>query len=286
MKQLLLIVTLFFSANVVFAQSDPIIIFPNGAPHESGTYTEASDRSGSNVSGHSVNRMSEISVPTITIYKAQNPGRDNKTVVVCPGGGYSILAYDLEGSEVCTMLNANGINAVLLKYRVPRRPGRQKHEAALEDLQRAISIVRSRAWEFCLNPNQIGVIGFSAGAHLCAMVSNSDSRIYNKIDDCDTVSTRPDFCALVYPAYLSGENFALASDVKPSTSTPPTFIVQTQDDQNYINSSIFYYYALKGLNVPVTMHLFSEGGHGYGLRDTGKAVNSWPERLVEWIRAL
>ncbi|MEG1635166.1 MAG: alpha/beta hydrolase [Rikenellaceae bacterium] len=263
-----------------------MVLFPEGAPHEkAGAYIEKNDISGPKNSGLTVNRMSGVSVPLITIYNARIPSRDNKTVVVCPGGGYGILAYDLEGTEICRMLSDNGINAVLLKYRVPRREGREKHAAALEDVQRAISVVRSRADEFGLNPNQIGVMGFSAGAHLSVMASNSE-RTYAKIDSCDNQPVRPDFCAIIYPAYLSGANFGLAADVKPSPQTPPTFIVQAQDDTNYIDSALFYYYALKDNKVPVTMHLYSDGGHGYGLRQTGKLVNTWPLRFVEWVKSL
>lgn len=286
MRRIILIMAVMLTASQLFAQNKQIILFPDGAPHEkSGAYVEKGDISGPTMSGRSVNRISGVSTPIITIYKAAIPSRDNKTVVVCPGGGYNILAYNLEGEEICEMLNNNGINAVLLKYRVPRREGRQKHEAALEDVQRAISIVRSRAKELGLNSEKIGVMGFSAGAHLSVMASNTE-RSYTKIDSLDNVSVRPDFCAIIYPAYLSGKGFTLASDVKPSSQTPPTFIVQTQDDTNYINSSIFYYYALKENKVPVTMHLYSTGGHGYGIRNSGKLVNGWGERLIEWINSL
>lgn len=286
MRKLIFTMVILFATAKLYGQSEPIVLFPKGAPHEKiGAYVEKNDISGPLVSGHSVNRMTGVSVPTITIYNARIPARDNKTVVVCPGGGYNILAYDMEGEEICKMLNDNGINAVLLKYRVPRREGRQKHEAALEDVQRAISVVRSKAKELGLNGEKIGVMGFSAGAHLAVMASNSE-RSYDKIDSLDNVSVRPDFCAIIYPAYLSGEKFGLASDVKPTAQTPPTFIVQTEDDSSYIDSSLFYYYALKNNKVPATMHLYSVGGHGYGIRDMGKPISSWNQRLVEWIESL
>ena len=268
-------------------QEREIVLFPNGAPNETKSYVEADNTSGPKLSGATVNRMTGVSSPMMTIYKADLPIRGNKTVIVAPGGGYNILAYDLEGIEVCKMLNENGINAVLLKYRVPRREGRAKHEAALEDIQRAISILRCKADEFGVNPEEIGVMGFSAGAHLSVMASTLyGKRGYIAIDECDSVSVRPDFCALIYPAYLSGSDFKLASDVVPTVDTPPTFIAQAQDDKYFIDSSIFYYYALKELGVPTTMHLYPSGGHGYGLRDTGNQVNSWTGRLVEWIGSL
>ena len=208
-------------------------------------------------------------------------------MVVCPGGGYNILAYDLEGDEVCEWLNNLGITAVLLKYRVPRREGLEKHTAPLQDLQRAIGYVRAHAEEMNIDPQRIGVMGFSAGGHLSAMASNNfDKRTYPAVDAADKVSCRPDFCLLVYPAYLDGENFKLAPELKVSAATPPTMLVQTEDDKSYINSSLFYYYALKEAGVPARMHLYSKGGHGYGLRDTGAAVNEWPDRAEDWFREL
>lgn len=288
MKSLILITTaIMMNITSVDAQNLEIMLFPDGAPNETQTFIEYEDSSGSKLSGATINRMHNVSSPMITIYKADLPIKGNKTVIVVPGGGYHILAYDLEGVEICKMLNKNGINAVLLKYRVPRREGREKHEAPLEDIQRAISILRYRADEIGVNSHNIGVMGFSAGAHLSVMASTLyGKRSYLKVDECDTVSVRPDFCVLIYPAYLSGEHFKLASDIVPTIDTPPTFIAQTQDDAGYIDSSIFYYYALKELDVAVTMHLYPEGGHGYGLRDTGHLVNSWPDRLVEWIDLL
>ena len=154
----------------------------------------------------------------------------------------------------------------------------------MQDAQRAIGYIRSHADELKIDPNRLGIMGFSAGAHLSAMVSNNYlKRAYPHIDEMDTVNTRPNFCALIYPAYLSGENFSLAPDVKVSRDTPPTFLVQAEDDKSFINSSLFYYYALKELDVPVSVHLYPKGGHGYGLRDTGAGVNVWPKLMEAWL---
>jgi acetyl esterase/lipase len=226
-----------------------------------------------------------VSEPTITIYPAPEENSNGTAMLVCPGGGYNILAYDLEGDEICEWLNELGITAILLKYRVPRREGLQKHEAPLQDAQRALGYIRSHAKDLNINPDRIGVMGFSAGAHLSTMLSNSSSleRTYPIIDDMDKVSCRPDFCLLVYPAYLDGADFQLAPEIQVSSNTPPTLIIQAADDKSYINSSLFYYYALKEAEVPVTMHLYSSGGHGYGLRDTGEQVNEWPLRAEDWF---
>ena len=173
---------------------------------------------------------------------------------------------------------------MLVKYRVPRRAGLAKHEAPLQDLQRAIAYTRAHAKEWNIDENKIGVMGFSAGAHLAAMASNSYGELtYPAMDSNDKVSVRPDFCMLIYPAYLDGENFSITPELKVTDKTPPTFLVQTQDDYRLLNSSLFYYYALKELKVPVSMHLYHSGGHGYGLRNTGHLVNEWPFRALNWL---
>lgn len=271
----------------IMAQDKPIQLFPKGAPGEQTKLIEKALPEGGKVGGASVLRLSGVSDPTITIYPASDEVATGAAMVVCPGGGYEILAYDLEGDEICQWLNEIGVTAVLLKYRVPRRTGLEKHTAPLQDVQRAISLVRSKAEELNLDPQRIGVMGFSAGAHLAAMASTSyDKRTYPEVDAADKVSCKLDFCLLVYPAYLDGPNFTIAPELKVTAQTPPTMLVQTEDDKSYINSSLFYYYALKEAGVPATMHLYSKGGHGYGLRDTGNAVNEWPYRAEEWFMEL
>ena len=271
----------------IMAQDKPIQLFPKGAPGEQTKLIEKALPEGGKVGGASVLRLSGGSDPTLTIYPASDEVATGAAMVVCPGGGYEILAYDLEGDEICQWLNEIGVTAVLLKYRVPRRTGLEKHTAPLQDVQRAISLVRSKAEELNLDPQRIGVMGFSAGAHLAAMASTSyDKRTYPEVDAADKVSCKPDFCLLVYPAYLDGPNFTIAPELKVTAQTPPTMLVQTEDDKSYINSSLFYYYALKEAGVPATMHLYSKGGHGYGLRDTGNAVNEWPYRAEEWFMEL
>ncbi|MDL2264998.1 alpha/beta hydrolase [Parabacteroides sp. OttesenSCG-928-G21] len=272
----------------IMAQESPILLFPDSAPGETTTLIEKGDTNGGKVAEKSVLRIMNVSEPTITIYPAPEENSNGTAMLVCPGGGYNILAYDLEGDEICEWLNELGITAVLLKYRVPRREGLQKHEAPLQDAQRALGYIRSHAKGLNINPDRIGVMGFSAGAHLSTMLSNSSSleRTYPILDDMDKVSCRPDFCLLVYPAYLDSADFQLAPEIQVSSNTPPTLIIQAADDKSYINSSLFYYYALKEAEVPVTMHLYSSGGHGYGLRDTGEQVNEWPLRAEDWFSEL
>ncbi|MDL2222007.1 alpha/beta hydrolase [Parabacteroides sp. OttesenSCG-928-N08] len=271
----------------LFAQEQTILLFPEGAPGESVALIERADQDGGKVGGETVLRITDVSEPTITLFPAPPEKATGAAMLVCPGGGYNILAYDLEGYEVCEWLNQLGVTAILLKYRVPRRQGLEKHEAPLQDAQRALGYIRSHATDWGIDPARIGVMGFSAGAHLSAMLSNSfEARTYPSVDAADKVSCRPDFCLLVYPAYLEGERFGVAKEVKVTAQTPPTLLIQTQDDSHHINSSFFYAFAMKEAGAPVWMHIYHTGGHGYGLRDTGVAVNQWPYRAEEWFREI
>ncbi|WP_106827871.1 alpha/beta hydrolase [Parabacteroides pacaensis] len=273
--------------SIVKAQNKPIVLFPKGAPSETKSLIEKGETDGGKVGGEAVLRITDVSSPTITIYQAPDDVASGAAMLVCPGGGYEILAYDLEGTEVCEWLNEIGITAILLKYRVPRRKGREKHEAPLQDVQRAIGYIRAHANELNIDPARIGVMGFSAGAHLAVMASNNyETRTYPLMDEADKITSRPDFCLLVYPAYLSGENFQLSPEIKVTSHTPPTMLIQAEDDKPHINSSLYYYYALKEAGVPAWMHLYSKGGHGYGLRDTGTAVNEWPYRVEDWLNEI
>ena len=263
---------------IATAQERFIPLFSDSVPEAKLNIVEKSVSSG-NTGGRTVNRISNVTAPGITVYQASKENATGAAVLVCPGGGYNILAYDLEGTEVCEWLNSLGITAILLKYRVPRRAGRAKHEAPLEDAQRAMQYIRQNSETLQIDSNKVGVIGFSAGAHLSAMLSNA-------APSADKIDLRPNFCMLIYPAYLDGARFELASEVTPSAQTPPTLLIQAQDDKPYINSSLFYYYALKELQVPTTMHLYPAGGHGYGLRDGGFSVSQWPLRAAAWLQSL
>jgi acetyl esterase/lipase len=269
----------------LLSQEKQIVLFPEGAPGETVKLKQVDDLTGNKVAGCPVLRIDNVSEPTITFYPASADNNSGVTIIVNPGGGYNILAYNLEGTEICKRFNSYGINCVLVKYRVPRRDGLEKHEAPLQDLQRAIAYTRSHAMEWNINPDKIGVMGFSAGAHLSAVAStNYSNRTYPRIDSNDDVSLRPDFTVLVYPAYLSADKFSISPELKVDSNTPPTILIQTQDDKNYIDSSIFYYYALKQANVTAAMHLYPSGGHGYGARNTGHSVNEWPHRVLSWLR--
>lgn len=210
-------------------------------------------------------------------------------MVVFPGGGYQILAMDLEGTEICRWLNSIGVTAVLLKYRVPSPKGPPQYTHPLEDAQRAVGLVRYHAKEWGIDPNRIGVIGFSAGGDMAALLSNNFAkRTYSAVGPADAVSCRPDFTMLVYPAYLvdAKNNYKLAPELKVTRATPPTFLVQAEDDPVHVENSIYYFLALKKAGVPAEMHIYPAGGHGYGLRRTSKTVTTWPARAESWMRSL
>lgn len=266
------------------SQLQTYMLYPNGAPGETKAMEEKENPFNIQVGGLPVRIIANVGDPTITFYPAPKDNNTGFTIIVCPGGGYNVLAYDLEGTEVCELFNSYGINCVLLKYRVPKRKGLLKHEVSTQDLQRAIAYTRYHAEQWSIKEDKIGVIGFSAGALSAAIASNSfDELSYQAVDLIDDTDVRPDFCMLIYPAYLDGENFSIAPELSVTDKTPPTFLVQTQDDHKLLNSSLFYYYALKEAKVSATMHLYPKGYHGYGVRDTGFLVNEWPQRAVSWM---
>jgi acetyl esterase/lipase len=240
--------------------------------------------------------VGNVSRPTMTVYSpdGKNTGA---AVVVFPGGGYLILSMDLEGTEVCDWLTSKGITAVLLKYRVPgkghpRSGPYPDSPEALEDAQRTVGSVRVHAAEWHIDPHKIGVLGFSAGGHLvAAMSTHFEHRLYPVLDAADKESCRPDFAVAIYPGHLSlAENsFALNPDIRAhiSPQTPPTFLLQNEDDHvDRVEDSLSYYAALKKAGIPVEMHLYAQGGHAFGLRRTKDPVTGWPQLVETWLRTI
>jgi len=272
--------------------SDPIPLWPKGPPDEKGNIGQERDTTKPNgqlVAGQRVIRLSNVSQPTITLYRPPRRKDNGTAVIVCSGGGYIFLAMDLEGTEICQWLNSIGVTGVLLKYRVPKRPGDEQHVLPLQDAQRALGLVRYHAREWKIDPKRIGVLGFSAGGHLAAHLSNRfDKRAYEPVDEADLASCRPDFAMLIYPGALVLKNpySQLAPEFKVTARTSPTFLIQTEDDSVRVENSLFYYLALKNAKAPVEMHLYPTGGHGYGLRPTANLVSSWPSRAKEWLGEL
>jgi acetyl esterase/lipase len=266
-------------------------LWPKGAPvaqQNSSVEVNVTTAKDDLIAGKPLIRLGNVSDPTLTLYapKGKNTGA---AVVVFPGGGYQILAIDLEGTEVCDWLTSVGVSCILVKYRVPNTGPYPKSASALQDAQRALGIVRSHAAEWHINEHRIGVLGFSAGGHLVAALSTHfDQRLYDPVDRADQLGCRPDFAVLVYPAYLAMEqqDFAPDPDVRPTEKTPPSFIVQAEDDPIHVENATVYFLALKNAKVPAELHIYAQGGHGYGLRPNGLPVTTWPRSVEAWLKTI
>jgi acetyl esterase/lipase len=278
--------------SLLAATPDFVSLFPKGVPggkRDLGPEKDMTSVKDPAVAGHLVVRLGNVSESSIAFYPAPATSNTGATVIVFPGGGYNILALDLEGTEICDWLNSIGINAAVVKYRVPEPKDIPRYQEPLQDAQRAVSYVRSHAEDWHLNPQKIGVLGFSAGGHLTAMVSNTfDKRTYEPQDKIDEVSCRPDFALLIYPAYLAtGDKFdTLAPELTIKPDAPPSFLTQTEDDGVHVENSLVYFRALKNAKIPAEMHIFGVGGHGYGMRpDPKKPVTQWPTLAEAWLKS-
>lgn len=252
----------------------------------------------SNVAGRPWTYLSHVSVPALTVYapRGRNTGA---AAIVFPGGGYQILAMDLEGTEICDWLTSRGITAVLLKYRVPNAGPSWDQQCGcdrttrssmpLEDAQRAISLARSRAAQWHIDPHRIGVIGFSAGGHMVASVSTRFAhRVYAAVDAADRESCRPDFAVALYPGHLFDyDKSALNADLHVTRDVPPTFLLHAENDPvDGVSNTLSYYDALKNAGVPVELHLYAEGGHAFGLRRTKLPITAWPQLVETWLHTI
>ena len=266
-------------------QDRPTInVWPGDAPGETGAIPAEEITRPRRDDARPVTRIANVTQPTLTVFEAPAESRNGAAVVVCPGGGYNILAWDLEGEEVARWLNSIGVTAFVLKYRVPRREGRPKHEAPLQDAQRALSLVRSQAERWSIDAGRIGILGFSAGGHLSASAStNFEQRQYDPIDEADRASCRPDFAVLVYPAYLT-EGDGLAPEIRVTKETPPVFFAHASDDHIGPENSIALYEALRRHDVPAELHVYAAGGHGFGLRPSELTCSHWPQQCEAWLR--
>lgn len=272
-----------------------IPIWPNGAPDmTSNSGLAESVFKVTKVPGRHYTGIANVTVPSVTVFppKGINTG---VAMVVFPGGGFQILAIDLEGTEICDWVTAKGMTCVLLKYRVPKSnhywdKACQCHVTptvsfALQDAQRAIRWVRASAQTLDVDPGKIGVIGFSAGGYLVAQTSNLFEPAYSPMDAIDRVSSRPDFAAALYPGHLCRSENTLDPDLHVSQQTSPTFLLQAWDDPvDSICNSILYARALNEAGVPSEVHLFSKGGHAFGLRHNPHSISSWPELVENWLR--
>jgi acetyl esterase/lipase len=233
-----------------------------------------------------ITRTSNVSKPTITVYPASANNANGAAVIVAPGGGYGILASKHEGTDVCDWLNEIGVTAILLKYRVPRRANLEKHHAPMQDAQRAVSLVRSKAAEWNIDPNRIGLLGFSAGGHLTATVLTSDGSVSFPKEDVDKHSPIPDFGLLIYPAYLKSEKDPnkLVPEVSVDKNTPPSFVVIAHGDSRFVEGAALYYLAMQRAKRQCELHIYGKGGHGYGMKEIPERVGEWTTQAAGWMK--
>jgi len=280
------------------AQTVTLPLWPHGAPETvtmPGPEQDIVKPTDRLVDGRPFIHLANISTPTLTVYKPTAAKDTGAAVIVLPGGSYRMLAYDLEGSEVCTWLNSIGVTCVLTKYRVPipgpsatvfgHYPDRTED---LEDAQQAMRLTRAHAAEWKIDPSRVGVLGFSAGGHLAAMLSNHADFRYKGESDADAATNaRPDFAIIIYPAYLADETLTkLRPEAVPTANTPPTFLVQAEDDPVHEENVLLYFQGLKAAGVPAELHIFGQGGHGYGLRPGPLPITHWPELAAAWLRTI
>jgi len=270
-------------------EADELKLWPAEVPGEAGFKSSSKEMKDVPQRNDGTFRIALVTEPTITLFKAPPKKSNGTAVLICPGGGYNMLAFDKEGTEVAQWLNTLGVTAAVLKYRVPRRDSDTPHAAPLQDAQRGIRLLRKNAKEWGINPKAIGILGFSAGGHLTVMAGTHwNEATYSKQDNADDLSCRPDFLIPIYPAYLGDEKTPgpLSPLVNVTKETPPTFIAVTHDDQlRGLNAALFYV-ELKKFDVPAELHIYTQGGHGYGLRPSENPVHTWPQRCEEWLRAM
>lgn len=281
-----LIPLLFLSGVCVLQAAEPVVVklWPNGGPEPAGVDIGA-ERTIPPKNDQDVLRVTDVTDPTISVYRPEKP--NGTAVVVAPGGGYGILAIEHEGTQVCEWLNSLGVTGVLLKYRVPDRKGTKQGEIPLQDAQRAMGIVRHRAAEWGIRPDRIGILGFSAGGHLCVMTTlHANERTYQRDPALEAEDATPNFSIPVYPAYLTEKDgFTLKPEFIPGEKAPPVCFIHAHDDRITPAGSALMYLEYKKKNLPAELHIYVKGGHGYGMKKTGQPVSGWPARVGEWMKS-
>lgn len=263
--------------------TNPIPVFPGVPPFAVDGEEPSTGRTIHKEQDDGIVRIGDISLPALEFHPASGKG-PHPALLVCPGGGYRILAWDKEGVDIASFLNTIGCSAFILRYRCP-----EKRVAAHADAARAMRLIRARAEEFNICPDKLGAIGFSAGAHLCATISapaDGDTP-YPPIDEADKLSYRPDFTLLIYPAYLVDQkspSLTPVPDFRITPELPPFFISQSENDSGHVRNSLGWYRALLEAGVKAELHVWPDGGHGYGLQRTGCACMEWPSLAANWIR--
>lgn len=241
------------------------------------------------VGGKPTKWLTNVTKPTLTVYRPAADRNTGVAMLICPGGGYHNLGWDVEGEEVAAWLNSLGMTGIILKYRCPRRPGDVKGDpplGPLKDAQRAVSLVRGRAKDWGIDPQKIGMVGFSAGGHLVgAAATNFEKRAYDPVDDADKVSCRPDFAVMLYSGYFKVKD-GLSPTVRVTAAAPPLFLVHATDDAiSEVEHSVTMYLAMKRAGVSAELHVYATGGHGFGVRKVGHPCEAWTKTCTDWLTA-
>ncbi|MEE2796610.1 MAG: alpha/beta hydrolase [Planctomycetota bacterium] len=273
------LVTLLGMPSGIAAEPLVLDLWPDGVPL-SGQKAESSEEVRTNKNG--ILRITNVTRPQMTVYRPNDP--NGAAVLVCPGGGYKILAYEHEGTDVCEFLTEHGVTAILLKYRVP-----SSQEVALQDAQRAIGMIHHHAEEWGIDPDRIGMLGFSAGGNLTVMTClHGSERTYEIDEKLDINNPTPSFAIPVYPAYLveRGTEGPLLSAITVKVTSPPLCLVHAADDPWTASSSFLLAVEYKKHDVPCEVHVYAKGGHGFGMKKKGLPVDAWPDRVVEWMDSM
>lgn len=271
------------------AQQYVLPLWPQGNPEPSrvtGPETDPTTDANRIVSGKVTIRVTNVSKPLLSVYQPTAARNTGAAALVFPGGSYIRLAYNIEGTEVCDWLNTLGVTCMLVKYRVPEQGHYPENVEDLEDAQQAMRIARAHAVEWHIDPARIGAIGFSAGAHLAATLSIHPDFAGKNVPP-STVDARPNFQMLLYPGWLNGSDGEVNPTVQPTAATPPTFLVMAENDYTaHVENALVYYQALKDAKVPAELHLFTQGGHGFGLRPTELPISRWPALAEDWLKTI
>ncbi|WP_220498035.1 alpha/beta hydrolase [Rhodopirellula sp. JC639] len=290
---ILLLVSSVFATSPHVSAGDPIVmnVWPGTPPGETKTLPAEADQTKPEdrlIAGRRIIKLGNVSTPQIAVYRPPAEQSNGTAVVICPGGGHHILAYDLEGTEVAEWLNKLGVTAIVLKYRVPARDPERRWRAAVQDAQRAMSLVRSRADEWKIDPEKIGILGFSAGGETAGLTAIfQEDRRYEAVDKVDQVSIRPNFALLIYAAGMVEKGTTQLHDyITINQDTPPMFFAHAFDDRVSAHNCLTLAGALKEAGVPAELHVYATGGHGYGLRVTDQPVTRWPEQAASWMKTM
>lgn len=288
---LTILFTTFITSSSAAQEKTEIELWPQGLPDgavvlDANRAQELKSKQAVDPRGH----ILYVDTPTLTVYPAEESKSNGCGVIICPGGGYNVLAWQHEGVELAEWFNSIGVSAFILKYRVPRRSPDNMHWEPMQDVQRAVRLIRFNADKYQLDPNRIGTLGFSAGGHLTVMSGvQFNTKCYEPVDEADQVSARPDFMCPIYAAYLADgytdNKSELGSLVTVSKETPPTFMAVTWDDSFRGAQSALLFARLREHDVPAEIHGYSKGGHGYGIRPSKFPVSQWHQNLENWLNA-